>query len=71
MATRKNSKKFYTLVGVDGNAFAVMGYVSRAMKETGFSKEEISEYTKRATSGDYNNLLATSCDYIHQCNERI
>ena len=65
-----SKNKFYTLVGVDGNAFAVMGYVSRAMKETGFSKEEISDYTKCATSGDYDNLLAVSCDYIDQCNGR-
>lgn len=43
-------KKKYTLVGVDGNAFAVMGYVQNAMRKSGFSKEEISAYLKRATS---------------------
>ena len=35
------SKKHYDLVGIDGNAFNVMGYVRRAMKECGFSKDEI------------------------------
>jgi len=59
----------YTLVGVDGNAFAVMGYVRRAMRECGRSKEEIDEYTKRATSSDYNNLLCVSMGVISELNE--
>lgn len=61
----------YCLVGVDGNAYAVMGYVSRAMKETGFSKEEINKYTSEATSSDYNNLLRVSMDYIDKCNKKV
>lgn len=28
----KNKKK-YSLIGVDGNAFSIMGYVRRAMKD--------------------------------------
>lgn len=60
----------YTLVGVDGNAFAVMGYVMRAMKECGFGKEELDAYQKDATGGDYNNLLAVSAGYVDRCNER-
>lgn len=64
------SKKYYDLVGIDGNAFNVMGYVRRAMKECGFSKDEIEAYTKDATSGDYNHLLVVSMDIIDKCNER-
>lgn len=63
-------KKKYTLVGVDGNAFAVMGYVQNAMRKSGFSKEEISAYLKRATSSDYNNLLAESVKMVDDCNNR-
>ena len=63
------SKKHYDLVGIDGNAFNVMGYVRRAMKECGFSKDEIEAYTKDATSGDYNHLLVVSMDIIDKCNE--
>lgn len=62
--------KKYDLVGVDGNAFSVMGYVRRAMIESGFSREEIDEYIKDATSGDYNNLLCVSVDMIDKCNEK-
>lgn len=59
----------YDLVGVDGNAFAVMGYVLKAMKECKMSKEERSDYQTKATSGDYNNLLAVSVEMIEKCNE--
>ena len=60
----------YTLVGVDRNAFAVMGYVTRAMKREGYSSKEIEEYRSQATSSDYHHLLAVSCDYVEQCNDR-
>lgn len=65
----KNKKK-YSLIGVDGNAFSIMGYVRRAMKETGFTREEIEAYTKDATSGDYKHLLVVSIDIIDRCNEK-
>ena len=61
----------YTLVGIDGNAYYVMGYVRRAMKQTNFTKEEIEEYHNRATSGDYTNLLKESIAMIEKCNKRI
>lgn len=59
----------YDLVGVDGNAFAVMGYILKAMKECKMSKEEQLYYQTKATSGDYNNLLAVSIEMIDKCNE--
>ena len=59
----------YDLVGVDGNAFAVMGYVLKAMKECKISKEEQSDYQTKAMSGDYNNLLTVSIEMIDKCNE--
>jgi len=59
----------YDLVGVDGNAFAVMGYVLKAMKECKMSKEEQSDYQTKAMSGDYDNLLAISVEMIDICNK--
>lgn len=61
--------KAYTLVGVDGNAFAVMGYVRSAMKHAKMTKEDIDAYTKDATSSDYNHLLVVSCEMIDKVNE--
>ena len=59
----------YDLVGVDGNAFSVMGYVLKAMRECKMSKEEQSDYQTKAMSGDYDNLLAVSVEMIDICNE--
>lgn len=59
----------YSLVGVDGNAYAVMGYVMTAMRECKMSRDEIDAYQKRATSGDYDNLLAESMKMVGECNE--
>ena len=47
-----------------------MGYVSLAMQETGFTKDEINSYRKEAMSGDYDNLLCVSTEYIDKCNQR-
>lgn len=61
--------KAYTLVGVDGNAFSVMGYVRSAMKGAKMSGVDIEAYTKDATSSDYNHLLVVSCEMIDRVNE--
>ena len=60
----------FSLVGVDGNAFNVMGYVRKAMKQVGYNQEDISNYTSVATSGDYDHLLAVSMDWIDKCNQK-
>ena len=52
------------LVSTDGNAFSVLGVVRRAMKQAGLPKEEIDQFTEQATSGDYNNLLATCMKWV-------
>ena len=48
----------YNLVGIDGNAYSIMGYVSN-----------IHDYITRATSSDYDNLLRVSIDMIDKLNE--
>lgn len=59
----------YTLIGVDGNAFSVMGYVLNAMKIEHCTKEEIDAYTKDAMSSDYYHLLAVSHATLEALNE--
>lgn len=51
------------LVGVDGNAFAVMGAVTTALRRAGNSPAVIAAYREQAMSGDYDSLLATSMMY--------
>lgn len=57
----------YTLVGVDGNAFAVMGYTASALKQTGH-RDLVDKMHEEATAGDYNNLLAVCMKYIDIAN---
>ena len=59
----------YNLVGVDGNAFSVMNYVLKAMKECGCNKVDQAIYVEKAKSGDYDNLLCVSMEMIDKCNE--
>ena len=63
--------KPYDLVGVDGNAFAVMGYVSNAMRRSGFTSKERDEYLADAQSDGYNHLLAVSVDMVEKVNEKL
>ena len=59
----------YTLVGVDGNAYSIMGYTSRALKSEGL-RDKVDEMFSRATSGDYYNLIAVCDEYIQMANEK-
>lgn len=47
------------LVEQDGNAFHLMGLFVREAKKAGWTKKEIAEVLEKATSVDYNKLLAT------------
>lgn len=51
------------LVGTDGNAYAIMGKVIKALRNGGRS-DLIESYKQEATSGDYDNLIAVTMDYV-------
>ena len=51
------------LVGLDGNAFALIGAFARQARNEGWSGEEINAVTEKASSGDYNNLLCVLMDH--------
>ena len=51
------------LVGKDGNAFAILGRVRRALREAGY-QELAEEYLKAAQTGDYDNLLRVTMEYV-------
>jgi len=52
------------LVGVDGNAYAVMAFVAKTLRRAGASYEYEKAYIADATSGDYDHLLAVSIAYL-------
>jgi len=58
MDTNKdNAKVVLNLVGVDGNAFSIMGAFSKAASRQGFDKAHIDAVLEEAMSGDYDHLL--------------
>lgn len=58
----------YDLVGVDGNAFAIMAYVKRAMEREKMSAIEIRNYLEESKRGDYNHLILVSLKMIDKLN---
>ena len=61
----------YSLVGVDGNAFAIMGYTVNALRKTGH-KDLVDQMYKEATSsGGYYELIAVCDHYISIANEGL
>ena len=52
------------LVGEDGNAFAILGRVRRALREAGVGKAEVDAFTAEATSGNYDHLLQTVMRWV-------
>ncbi len=52
------------LSGSDGNAFAVLGAVSRALRRAGCDEAEVKEFNDEATSGGYDHLLTTAMAWV-------
>lgn len=50
------------LVGLDGNAFALMGAFQRAARRQGWTPEEIKPVLDDCMSGDYDHLLNVLMD---------
>lgn len=68
---RVRMRKKFSLAGVDGNPLTVMAYVKTAMRETGFSKKERSEYIEDCMRGDYDRLLLISEEMVEYCNDAL
>jgi Tfp pilus assembly protein PilW len=51
------------LSGEDGNAFMVLGLMTRALRKAGWTPEQVKAFAEEAKSGDYDHLLATCMKY--------
>lgn len=51
------------LVGVDGNAFMVVGAVRAGLRKAGNPPEVLEQFSEDAMSGDYDHLLRVSMAY--------
>lgn len=52
------------LTGHDGNAFAIMSAVRKALLRAGVSREEVGVYIDEATSADYTHLLIVTGNWV-------
>jgi len=57
------------LVGVNGNAFMIMGVFRKQAVREGWSKEEIDAVLTEAKSSDYDHLLATIVNHCEAVDE--
>ena len=60
---REGARVRVKLVGEDGNAYAILGRVRRALMRAGMP-DKAREYLARATSGDYDHLLRVTLEYV-------
>lgn len=63
-ALHKPERPTVRLVGEDGNAYSIIGRVKEALRRAGYSKEQLLEFQREATSGDYDNVLATAMKWV-------
>lgn len=54
------------LVGVDGNAFSLMGHFSKCARKQGWNQSEIDKVMQEAMAGDYDNLLRILSSYCEK-----
>jgi len=52
------------LVGEDGNAYAILGRVSRALRQAGIPDDERQAFLAEATQGSYDELLQTVMRWV-------
>lgn len=50
---------------MDGNAYSILGSVREELKKIGVPDNLICDYFNEATSGDYDNLLKVSSDWVN------
>ena len=58
-----------TLVGLDGNAYSLMGAFSKQAKKEGWTEEEIDIVLKECMSGDYDNLVGVLDEHCKEVYE--
>ena len=54
------------LVGLDGNAFSLMGAFKQNARRQGWNKEEIDVVMKKCMSGNYDNLLRVLMEHTEE-----
>lgn len=69
MKQQVNKTVNLSLVGVDGNAYAIMGAFTRQARKEKWSETEIELVLEEAQSNDYNHLLNTIQNHCEEKDE--
>ncbi len=59
-----NETVAYEPAGPTGNAYWIMGATAKALRRCGHG-DKVTEYQSRATSGNYQKLLAVTREYVN------
>lgn len=65
MTENEKEKPTVNLSESNGNAFSIIVKIRRVLVKAGYSRERIEEFSKEATSGDYDHVIQTAmkwCD---------
>ena len=54
----------YEPPGPSGNAYWILGMTASILKKHGYA-DKVDEYQRRATSGNYDNLLKVTGEYVN------
>ena len=65
----KNKTVELDLVGLDGNAFALMGAFQHAARQQGWTHKEIYTVLAECQRGDYDHMLQTLMKYTYSGEE--
>lgn len=60
----QESKPTVSLIGEDGNAFAIMGACKKAARNAGWANEDWKSIQSEMMGGDYDHLLQTAMKYF-------
>ena len=63
------SKVKMKLVGLDGNAFSILGAFQKEARKQGWDSSSIKSVIDEATSGDYDHLLRTIISNVEETDE--
>ena len=53
------------IIGINGNAFCILGVCTREMRRHKLPQSEIDSFMNEATSGDYNHLLCVVTEWFN------
>lgn len=67
MSEKGQKKPKVKLIGMDGNAYAIIGACKYAWKRNRLPPDNWARIQKEMMSGDYDNLLRTAMKYFEVC----